>query len=300
MLVEFKEPETTREAVELMKSRVQEADAMLLVVSPDSLLSERVQWEIDHAVHCGKRIVPVLCRHSNMADARKEIVRLQWVPMVDAAKDPQLMAAAAQRVAAALDRDLRHLRYHTQLLLFTIFWLQGGLKDRLLLQGADVQSAVDWTAASALGREPRPVQPQLDFVSASCKKESLWMKARVKEVRSREQDRVDPTLPIYCPADWMLEVDRVVSGSPMGPPSALDEAHDEAAMASWEAYQDGERVVPSGAPEAEPQPMSPPAAPSLVAAAAAAAAESEPAAAPAAAAESEPAAAAPAAADAQV
>jgi len=143
---------------------IENSDAFLFVLSPDSIKSEVCNWEVDHAVKNGKRIIPVVCRDVDYREVRKELASLNWIFF---RQDGDDFDAAMKLLLKALDVDLRHAQYHTKLLTRAIEWERHDFEKSLLLKGNDLQRAKHWLSASALGKEPKPTTLHLSFITAS-------------------------------------------------------------------------------------------------------------------------------------
>jgi hypothetical protein len=143
---------------------IERADAFIFVLSPDSIKSEVCNWEVDHAVKNGKRIVPIVCRDVDYREVRKELASLNWIFFRPDGDD---FDAAMKLLFKALDVDLRHARYHTKLLVRAIEWERHDFEKSLLLRSKDLQRAKHWLSASALGKEPKPTTLHLSFITAS-------------------------------------------------------------------------------------------------------------------------------------
>jgi len=62
---------------------IEQSDCFIFVLSPDSIKSEVCNWEVDHAVKNGKRMIPVVCRDVDYREVRKELASLNWIFFFD-------------------------------------------------------------------------------------------------------------------------------------------------------------------------------------------------------------------------
>lgn len=143
---------------------IEKMDVFIFVLSPDSIKSEVCNWEVDHAVKNGKRIIPVVCRDVDYREVRKEMSNLSWIFF---RQDGDDFNAAMKLLLKALDKDLRHAYVHTQLLVLAINWEKHDFEKSMLLCGHDLRRAKNWLSASALGKEPKPTTLHLSFITAS-------------------------------------------------------------------------------------------------------------------------------------
>jgi len=143
---------------------IERADAFVFVLSEDSIKSEVCDWEVDHAVKNGKRIIPVVCRDVDYRQVRKELNSLNWIFV---RVDGDDFDAAMRLLLKALDHEFRHARYHTEILLRAIEWERKDFEKSLLYAGNDLQRAKHWLSASSLGKEPKPTTLHLSFITAS-------------------------------------------------------------------------------------------------------------------------------------
>jgi len=144
---------------------IEQSDCFIFVLSPDSIHSDVCNWEVDHAVKNGKRMIPVVCRDVDYRDVRKELASLNWIFFRPDGGDD--FNSAMKLLLKALDVDLRHARYHTKLLTRAIEWERHDFEKSLLFHGNDLQRAKHWLSASALGKEPKPTTLHLSFITAS-------------------------------------------------------------------------------------------------------------------------------------
>jgi len=155
---------------------IEQSDCFIFVLSPDSIKSEVNNWEVDHAVKNGKRIIPVVCRDVDYREVRKELASLNWIFFRSDGDD---FNAAMKLLLKALDTDLRHARYHTKLLTRAIDWERHDFEKSLLLEKQDLVRAQHWMSASALGKEPKPTTLHLSFITASTMLSSSMKKRKL-------------------------------------------------------------------------------------------------------------------------
>lgn len=143
---------------------IERADCFICVLSPESIKHEVCNWEVDHAVKNGKRMIPVVCREIEYHEVRPELAQLSWIFFNPDGED---FDDAMKKLISCLDSDMRHAKYHTKLLVRAIDWERHDFEKSLLLHGADLQRARHWLNASALGKEPKPTTLHLSFITAS-------------------------------------------------------------------------------------------------------------------------------------
>jgi hypothetical protein len=150
--------------LDIIHKKIEHYDAFLFVLSADSIKSELCNWEVDHAVKNGKRIIPIVCNEVDYRDVRKELASLNWIFF---RPDGSEFEQAMKLLLRQLDADLRHAQYHTKILRRAIQWEKQDFEKSLLLKREDLQRAQHWLSASALGKQPKPTTLHLSFITAS-------------------------------------------------------------------------------------------------------------------------------------
>lgn len=143
---------------------IENKDVFIFVLSPDSIKHDVCNWEVDHAVKNGKRIVPVVCRDVDYRDVRDELAHLNWIFF---RQDGDDFKAAMKLLFNALDDDIRHAKFHTDYLNKAIKWERHDFEKSLLLKKKELEKAKHWISASALGKEPKPTTLHLSYITAS-------------------------------------------------------------------------------------------------------------------------------------
>jgi len=91
---------------------IEEADAFLFLISPDSVASEMCNKEIANAVKNGKRILPIVLRDTDPKIIHFEISKRNWIFCRDRQDD---FNKAIEEIRKTIHTDYEWLKYHTEL-----------------------------------------------------------------------------------------------------------------------------------------------------------------------------------------
>ncbi|MCB1738937.1 MAG: TIR domain-containing protein [Gammaproteobacteria bacterium] len=144
-----------------IEAAIDAADAVLFVLSPDSLSSEVCAAELDLAVGHHKRLIPILHREPS-GSMRAELAELNWIFMRPS--DP--FEVGISTLLEAVDTDLEWVQAHTRLLVRAVEWQRKGRESSLTLRGRDLAAFEEWLA-TGLSRTPAPTTLQSEFLLAS-------------------------------------------------------------------------------------------------------------------------------------
>lgn len=148
-----------------IRKGIELSDVFVFVLSPDSIANDACNWEVDHALKCGKRIVPVVCRDVDYREVRKEIASLNWIFFRPDSDD---FDAALKLFTKAIDVDSRHVRIHTKILRRAIDWHQHDHQSNLLLRtDVDLTLARHYFAKAVCGEGPFLSNLHYAFLTAS-------------------------------------------------------------------------------------------------------------------------------------
>lgn len=145
---------------------ISESDAVLFVISPDSVRSDWCRKELKQAVKQKKKILPILCRKGyDDATLPDPIRNIQWALFDQGGWGDDAVDALVESVRT--DFDL--MRLHTRLLVAAENWDSGGRPSSALLRGEGLQEALQWLplANSDLSRLPNATPLQIEYILAS-------------------------------------------------------------------------------------------------------------------------------------
>lgn len=143
---------------------IESANAVIFVVSPDSIQSEVCSLEVAHALKNNKKFIPIVYRDANLYHLETgtfkvpaKIRTLNWIFFTD----DQRFDEAYAKLRTTLDTDLETTRELTKLLLQARDWEQKGRSTSLLLRGIELEEALRVQA------NPQLTALQREFLDAS-------------------------------------------------------------------------------------------------------------------------------------
>jgi TIR domain len=171
---------------------IREADTVVFVLSPSSAASGICAWEVEEAIRCQKRIIPVVCRALESVSAPAQLEDLNYIFFYLEPKAPGSgFGTGAAKLAEALRNDLAWLREHTRLYLRAGEWEAGGKPESRLLSGSDIAAAKAWAAQRPKGA-PEPTALHLAFIRASEEIEDARLVAQrrqLEEIAAAQEER---------------------------------------------------------------------------------------------------------------
>src|SRR5918995_2102395 len=140
---------------------IEESDAFIFLISPDSIASEVCNVEIGRAAQNNKRIIPIVLRDVDPRITHENIRKLNWTFI----RENDNFDEGLQKVKTAIELDLDWLEEHRRLQVRSLEWHRK--KDpSLLLRGRDLRNARHMVA-TATSKDPIPTELQQKFIQYS-------------------------------------------------------------------------------------------------------------------------------------
>ncbi len=146
---------------------IEEAEAFLFLISPDSVASQMCNKEIAHAVKNGKRILPIVIRDTDPKIIHPEISKRNWIFCRDGQDD---FNQAIEETRNTIHTDYEWLKYHTELQVKALKWEQKKDNSRLL-RGKELREAEQQFAEISSQEDPQPTKLQREYILASQRNE---------------------------------------------------------------------------------------------------------------------------------
>jgi WD40 repeat protein len=148
---------------------IEEADAFLFMVSPDSVQSEMCNKEIAHAVKNEKRIIPIVIRDADEKNIPTVVKKLNWI---FCREEQDNFTTAVGQIREAIHTDYEWLKLHTKLQIKALEWERRKDASRLL-RGKELREADDQLAKISGQQNPQPTPLQREYVLFSRRHEEL-------------------------------------------------------------------------------------------------------------------------------
>ena len=141
---------------------IEEADAFLFLISPDSAKSKVCGLEIDCAVKNGKRIIPIVVREIEWQDTPPQLGHLNYIFF---SRDDDF-DTAVKKLLTAIHTDYEWIQTHRRLQVKALEWERNNHENSFLLRGKDLQDA-ELQLATNSSKEPHPTELQRDYIDKS-------------------------------------------------------------------------------------------------------------------------------------
>ena len=141
---------------------IREADAVVFIISPQSVKSAVCSWEVEQVASLSKRLAPIVLEpvpDDRLPEAISKINYLFFDPPNDFDKQTDVLAEA-------LKTDLHWIKNHTRLGELAHRWNERSRPANLTLRGRELEEAERWIATHPRGA-PEPTVVQRSFISES-------------------------------------------------------------------------------------------------------------------------------------
>lgn len=145
-----------------IQTGIEGADACVCILSPDYVLSDICRREVEYAVLCKKRLIPIVHRDVAPAAVHPPLASLNWLFF----RDADNFDDAFRLLIATLDADLDYVHMHTQLLVRALEWESKGSDQSLALRGKTLEEAELWSVKGT-DKKPGPTELQRRYIALS-------------------------------------------------------------------------------------------------------------------------------------
>ncbi|EDX73589.1 hypothetical protein MC7420_3763 [Coleofasciculus chthonoplastes PCC 7420] len=157
---------------EAIKRGIEQADNLVLLLSPESVNSTYCQQELDLALSLHKRIIPVLVREIEPNQVPTGLRDLQYIDLTDNVKEDDYLLDESQ-LLKTLHQDAAYYNEHKILLTKSLKWQQQQKNPSILLRGYNLHSAEAWLKVAQKRTQHPPTPLQEEFIAESLRQPPL-------------------------------------------------------------------------------------------------------------------------------
>lgn len=147
-----------------IKDGIEQAEAIVFVLSPEWIKSGECRKELEHSVKMGKRLFPILYQTVDPNEVPQELAKINWVYM----RDEDDFEKGFTTLNGAMDVDLDWVKSHTRLQVRAMEWDRKGRDAAFVLRGSDLTDGESFIS-SAAHKSPEPTELQGEYIIASRK-----------------------------------------------------------------------------------------------------------------------------------
>jgi len=146
---------------------IEEADAFVFLISPDSVNSKVCRQEIEHAVKNGKRLIPLVIRETNGDEIPSQLNALNWIFF----READDFDASVTKLLTSIRTDYDWVQAHRRLQVKALEWKRNHQENSFLLRGKDLGDA-EFQLTTHSSKEPHPTDLLRKYVAESRKTEN--------------------------------------------------------------------------------------------------------------------------------
>ena len=141
---------------------IEESDAFLFLVSPDSVKSKVCGEEIAHAVKNGKRLIPLIARDVKSEELPEALSHINWISF----REQDNFEESFQKLLLGINTDFEWVDVHSRLLVRALEWEQENKDNSFLLRGKDLHDAETQLAINT-SKDPHPTDLHREYILKS-------------------------------------------------------------------------------------------------------------------------------------
>jgi len=143
---------------------IEESDAFLFLINPDSAKSKICNQEIDHAIQNGKRLIPLVIRDTKADEIHPKLTPLNWIFF----RETDNFDASITILLRSIHTDFEWVEVQRRLQVRALEWERSHREKSHLLRGKDLEAA-EHNLATNTSKEPCPTDLQREYTYESRK-----------------------------------------------------------------------------------------------------------------------------------
>ncbi|MEQ9370988.1 MAG: TIR domain-containing protein [Coleofasciculus chthonoplastes F3-SA18-01] len=157
---------------EAIKRGIEQADNVVYLLSPDSVMSDFARRELESALSLNKRIIPVLVREIPPEKVPSAVRDLHYIDLTDNVKEEDYQLDESQ-LLKILHQDEAYYNEHKILLTKALKWKRQHENPSILLRGYNLRIAETWLKVAQKRTQHPPTTLQEEFIAESLRQPPL-------------------------------------------------------------------------------------------------------------------------------
>ena len=145
-----------------IETGIEESDAFIFLLSPNSITSKVCGEEVAYAVKNGKRLIPIVVRDVDPEDTLPEISKLNWIFF----HGTKSFTESFQKLDIAIHVDFEWVQLHREIQVKALKWESRKYENSFLLRGRELADA-ERHFHKGTKKDPAPTDLQRVYISKS-------------------------------------------------------------------------------------------------------------------------------------
>ncbi|MEQ9486000.1 TIR domain-containing protein [Coleofasciculus sp. F4-SAH-05] len=199
---------------EAIKRGIEQADNVVYLLSPDSVMSDFARRELESALSLNKRIIPVLVREIPPEKVPSAVRDLHYIDLTDNVREEDYQLDESQ-LLKILHQDEAYYNEHKILLTKALKWKRQHENPSILLRGYNLRSAETWLKVANKRTLHPPILLMEEFIDESLRQppaESLDVFISYSRADSDFARKLNDELQLQGKRTW-FDQESIASGS---------------------------------------------------------------------------------------
>lgn len=164
---------TGEEFLTAINQGIENADNLILILSPDAISSRYCQAEIEYALSLNKRIIPLLLQPVDWDQLPEHLDSIQYIQYIDfghwggESEALPLQDLAVSQLFNILKQDAHYYQQHKRVLHQALKWEAQGRNENLLLRGNTLRQFEAWLGIATDRKSGIALPLQVDLITTS-------------------------------------------------------------------------------------------------------------------------------------
>ncbi|UZR94997.1 TIR domain-containing protein [Chondrinema litorale] len=193
----------------VIKNAIEQADNFLYLISPESLISDRCNFELNYAKTLNKRIIPLIVKRADTQILTQNFQFLSYIDFSEPIKVKfytDVFKKAFNQLLIELYKNQHYYEQHKYLLVQALHWKRQNENIAILIKGYQYQNARSWCLEGQTNLKHPPIELHKEFLD-TCESSSAHLQSEIYISYARNDSdfarRLNNDLQINGRVTWM-------------------------------------------------------------------------------------------------